>query len=1157
MLEGSFFNHRTRILLDSGASHNFVSLKYVQRQHLPVGTARRARTVRLADGSERSSRLRVFGARLQLGHHVEHRDFTVMPLDGHDFDVILGMPWLKAVNPCINWQARTVTLPSQGGQPTTTLQFIKQKQLKRELRKGALQSIYVLRRVLEPDDDEGDTPSSLSQEKSTAETCRVLSEFSDVFSEELQKPPERSVDHRITLVPGSVPPCRPTYRMSPTENDEVKRQLDTLLASGVIRPSTSAFGAPVLLTKKKDGTWRFCVDFRALNAITVKDKYPLPRIDELFDRLQGAKYFSKLDLLSGYWQIRNAQEDIHKTAFRTRYGSYEWLVLPMGLTNAPATFMRLMNDIFRPYLDKFVVVFLDDILIYSRTLAEHRQHVRMVLDTLRKHQLYAKERKCEFFKDHVEFLGHRIDRDGVHMMSDKVKAIRDWPTPKSADEVRCFLGLAGYYRKFIKGFSMLASPLTDLLKKDTQFEWNERRQQAFRKLIDAITTAPTLILPDPSRPYVVTADGCGHGIGASLMQDHGKGLQPIAFMSKKLSAAEMKYENHERELLALHRALKEWRHYLYGSHFVLKTDHKNLVWLVKQKSLNQRQLHWLQYFQDFGGVLPIEHVEGRLNRVADALSRRPDYKPTTSGDKSSSADLQLNVSEAVESHTSLLDDIRAALPADPATLDILRHPQRHPKFTVRDGFIYWKRTRVYVPADDHLKAQIMHECHDAPTRGHLGTTKTMHAVTRSFYWPDMQAFIKNYVRTCKSCQANKPSLQLPAGLLQSLPIPDGPWQDVSLDLITSLPRSKSGYDAIVVFVCRLTKQFHAIPTVTACTASDLARIFVREVIRHHGVPRSLLSDRDPRFTAHLWRNTWELFQTKLLMSTAYHAQTDGQTERANRTLEDMLRAYVNGSQDDWDEYLPLVEVAYNSSVQASTGHAPYYLSSGREFPTILSRAMEKIADAPNQPAAVMMDKWHKALESAKQHMKSAQERQARWANEHRRDLRFAAGDKVWLSTENLRDTVLVGAPKLLPKFIGPCSIKRVLSSTAYELALPERWRQLHPVFHIHLLKPYRDGREVLPTRFIPELLEPEFVEDDEREHWGVETILRKRRRGRTVEYLVQWENLPQAEATWEPLDNLQNAQQAIEDFERRMQQQQRRAPSLRLRNPAPSSRASQ
>lgn len=677
---------------------------------------------------------------------------------------------------------------------------------------------------------------------------------------------------------------------------------------------------------------------------------------------------------------------------------------------------------------------------------------------------------------------------------------------------------------------MIAAPLTELLKKESKFHWEAKHQCAFQQLIDAVTSCPTLILPDPSLPYVVTNDACGYGIGASLMQDQGKGLQPIAFFSKKLSAAELKYPNHERELLALYRALKEWRHYLYGSDFKLKTDHQNLTWLMSQPHLSSRQAHWLQYFQEFPCVINIEHYEGKLNKVADGLSRRPDHKP---------AEAETTVASITHATTISLDqlviDIKSALQQDPVTKDIVLHPQRHRKMTVKDELIYWKRKRLYVPADAALKARILHECHDTPMSGHLGAAKTTARVTHHFYWPHMQKEIKQYVSSCDSCQRNKPSQQLPAGLLQPLPIPDRPWMDISMDLITHLPKSASGNDAIVVFVDRLSKQLHAVATKTETSASQLATLCLREVVRHHGVPASILSDRDPRFIAHFWRNLWELFQTKLRMSSSYHPQTDGQTERDNRTIEDILRSYVNSRQDDWDEYLMFAEIAYNESVQASTGFSPYYLSTGRDFPTILSRAIPNVSDVPNDAVVNTTQAWEAALNQAKENLLKAQERQARYANEHRRELRFAVGDRVLLSTENMRSTssLMTGAPKFLPKYIGPYEIKRVISRTAYELLLPETM-QIHPVFHVHLLKPYRDARAQFPARIQEDRPEPDPAEftDAGEPQWDVEAVLKKRRRGRRIEYLIKWVGYPLEESTWEPLENLERAEEAIQEFER-------------------------
>ena len=372
---------------------------------------------------------------------------------------------------------------------------------------------------------------------------------------------------------------------------------------------------------------RMVVDYRALNNVTVKNRYPLPRMDELFDQVQGSQWFTKIDLRSGFYQIRVRESDVHKTAFRTRYGHYEFRVLPMGLTNAPATFMRLMNDTFRDYLDSFVIVYLDDILIYSRTLADHESHVGKVLLRLREAQLYGKASKCEWFKQEVEFLGHRLGKEGLRVMDEKVKAICEWPELARTTEVRSFLGLAGFYRKFVPHFSRIALPLTELTKSHAKFVWGNAERSAFVELKEAMRAAPVLLIPDPSRPFVVSTDASGFAIGAVLQQDQGDGLQPVAFLSKKMLPAETRYPVHEQELLAIIVACQTWRHYLHGAHFRVLTDHRSLQYFQTQPMLSGRQARWKDILANFDFV--IEYVEGKSNVVADGLSRRPDHASTT------------------------------------------------------------------------------------------------------------------------------------------------------------------------------------------------------------------------------------------------------------------------------------------------------------------------------------------------------------------------------------------------------------------------------------------------------------------------------------------------------------------------------------------------
>ena len=577
--------------------------------------------------------------------------------------------------------------------------------------------------------------------------ARLLGRYRDVFPDELPAglPPSREVDHKIELTPGSTPPSRPIIRLSANELEELKKQLEELIKAGFIQPSKSPFGAPILFVKKKDGTMRMCIDYRALNNITVKNSYPLPLVDELFDRLQGAKFFSKLDLRSGYHQIRIDAKDVPKTAFRTRYGHFEFNVLPFGLTNAPGTFMHLMHETFREYLDDFVLVFLDDILIFSKTLEEHERHVKAVLDKLRASKLYAKESKCEFFKTEVEFLGHMVGRDGVRMMDDKVQAISEWPTPTKVGDIRAFLGTAGYYRKFIRDFSAIATPLTELTKEAVKFEWTARRQAAFDKLKSAMKSAPVLALPDPKLPFVVHVDASGFATGAVLQQDQGKGLQPIAYLSKKMLDAETRYPVHEQELLGIIVALKAWRHHLMGSKFkiTIMSDHKSLTQFKTQPQMSGRQARWQYALANYD--FNIEYIEGEKNVVADGLSRRPDHAPP-------SAPLH-----RINAITALLADIHQAYRADLAYRSELRKPRkRDDPPQVRGGYLYYKGDRLYLPNDLELRTRILQECHDAPTGGHFGKDKTIEQVKRRFYWPGMDKSITQYVTSCDACQRNKP-----------------------------------------------------------------------------------------------------------------------------------------------------------------------------------------------------------------------------------------------------------------------------------------------------------------------------------------------------------------------------------------------------------------
>ena len=504
-------------------------------------------------------------------------DLTLLEM--WDFDIILGMDWLATHYAIVDCHRKKVIFQVPGeiefcfvrSGAYTSPRVISALQARRMMKKRCKGYLATVR-----DTQQGELK---------LEDIPIVREFPDVFPEDLSGlPPDREIEFSIDLLPGSNPISKAPYRMAPAELRELKAQLQELLDKGFIRPSVSPWGAPVLFVKKKDGSMRLCIDYRELNRVTVRNKYPLPRIEDLFDQLQGAQVFSKIDLRSGYHQLKIKTADVPKTAFRTRYGHYEFLVMPFGLTNAPAAFMDLMNRVFKPFLDKFVVVFIDDILIYSKSVEEHENHLRIVLQLLQEKKLYAKLKKCEFWLDSVAFLGHVVSKDGIAVDPKKVEAVVEWNRPNSVTEIRSFLGLAGYYRRFVEGFSHLAMPLTRLTQKGAKFEWTGKCEESFQELKKRLVSAPILTIPSGSGGFTIYSDASRKGLGCVLMQ-HGK---VVAYASRQLKPYEQNYPTHDLELAAVVFALKIWRHYLYGEQCEIFTDHKSLKYLFTQKELNMR-----------------------------------------------------------------------------------------------------------------------------------------------------------------------------------------------------------------------------------------------------------------------------------------------------------------------------------------------------------------------------------------------------------------------------------------------------------------------------------------------------------------------------------------------------------------------------------------
>jgi hypothetical protein len=1113
-------NQHAQVLFDSGSTHSFISHGFARRLNiipetldfeLSVDTP--SGHVMCTDKVYKSCNVLVSGRELEA---------NLVLLDMYEFDVILGMDWLSTFHASIDCFGKKVVfrIPGQaefvfeGDRVVRPPPLVSAMQAKRLLRKGC----------------KGFLAYALKSEETTLKTegISVVKEFPDVFSEDLPGlPPEREVEFTIDLVPGIGPISKAPYRMAPAELKELKEQLQDLLDQGFIRPSASPWGAPVLFVKKKDGSMRLCIDYRELNKVTIRNKYPLPRIDDLFDQLRGSEVFSKIDLRSGYHQLRVKEEDIPKTAFRTRYGHYEFLVMPFGLTNAPAVFMDLMNRVFHEYLDSFVIVFIDDILVYSKSQEEHEEHLRIVLQILRDRKLFAKLKKCEFWMDRVVFLGHVISRDGITVDPSKIEAVVNWVRPTNVSEVRSFLGLAGYYRRFVEGFSCIATPLTRLTRKNAKFEWTNECERSFQELKERLVSAPVLTIPSSSSGFVIYSDASHKGLGCVLMQ-HGK---VVAYASRQLKSYEQNYPTHDLELAAVVFALKIWRHYLYGERCEIYTDHKSLKYISTQKELNMRQRRWLELIKDYD--CSINYHPGKANVVADALSRKSygfsaalltTQKHIINDLERLGVEVVIGGSQSYLASLSvqptLIEKIKISQGCDPQLMKIMEEVRggNRLEFNISNDGALRFGNRLCVPKDSTIKREILEEAHHSPYTVHPGSTKMYRDLREVYWWNNMKREIAHFVEQCLTCQQVKVEHQRPSGLLQPLLIPEWKWENISMDFVCGLPRTSKNHDAIWVVVDRLTKSAHFIPIRMNYSLDKLAELYVNEIVRLHGVPVSIVSDRDPRFTSRFWGSLQKALGTKLNFSTAFHPQTDGQSERTIQILEDMLRACVLDFKGSWIDHLTLVEFAYNNSYQASIEMAPYEALYGRRCRSPI--CWDEVGERKILGPEIVLKTCEK-IELIRERLRVAQSRQKSYADTRRRDLEFEIGDMVFVRVAPMKGVMRFGKKgKLSPRYVGPFEILERVGPVAYKLALPPALSGIHNVFHISMLRRYvSDPSHILSY-------EPLQVQEDlSYEEMPMKILDRKDQvlRNKTIRLVkVLWRNHSAGEASWEREDEMQS-----------------------------------
>ncbi|XP_058746621.1 uncharacterized protein LOC131619549 [Vicia villosa] len=1028
------------VLVDTGSTHNILQPRIAQHLNL-TSTPITQFSVMVGNGSHLKCEGICNNVPITLQKELFHLPFYLLPIEGAD--VVLGMAWLRTLGPLqADFSIPSISFTHHNnlitlkGDPTAHPAHTTYHQLKHLIHTNFVASFHLM--FFQNQNPDPLTPNPLDTLPNPTKTLSpkiqtLLTKYKTIFQPQEGLPPARPHDHHIPLFPNTPPINVKPYRYPHSQKTAMSSIIQDMLQEGIIIPSRSPFSSPVLLVKKKDGTWRFCVDYRALNAVTIKDRFPIPTIDELLDELGNATYFTKLDLRSGYHQIRVASEDTHKTAFRTFDGHYEFLVMPFGLTNAPSTFQSAMNDLLRPYLRKFVLVFFDDILIYSANFDDHLAHLQVIFDLLKSHAFVVKLPKCVFAVKQVNYLGHIISVGGVAPDPEKVQAMLDWPTPRSLTSLRGFLGLTGFYRRFVKNYATLAAPLTDLLR-STKFVWSTEAAEAFTKLQKKMTDMPVLALPDFTKQFIIETDASGIAVGAVLSQDG----HPIAFFSKKMCPRMQASSVYVREMFAVTEAVKKWRQYLIGQKFHIYTDQKSLRNLLLQRIQTPEQQKWAAKLQGFN--FEIFYKPGKSNLVADALSRK----------FHTSDCLLLAFSSPIPDLLATLQQFYAQDTAGKLLVTQHTVENKSSLYQFTKGLLYYK-DKLFIPDIEDLRLRVLQEFHHTPTGGHSGVKASLARISASFSRPGLYREVKTLVQRCTICQQNKYLTQKKKGLLQPLPIPQQVWEDLTMDFITSLPNS-FGHTAIWVICDRLTKFVHFIGLPTKFTAKDLAMRFSVDIARLHGIPKSIISDRDSLFLSKFWKQFFKSQGTTLKYSTSYHPETDGQTEVVNRSLETYLRCFVGDHPRHWFKFLHLAEFWYNTSFHTAIQMTPFKALYGRDPPNLPSYLSDPNLD---ESLVVSLQKRHSILMELKEHLKKSRIQMEKQANKKRTDYAFKEGDLVLLKLQSYRQSTVANrsSHKLAKRFFGPFKVIKRVGTVAYLLDLPSSSR-IHPVVHVSLLRPY-------------------------------------------------------------------------------------------------------
>lgn len=849
----------------------------------------------------------------------------------------------------------------------------------------------------------------------------VCNEYRDIFylpGDKLTS--TKSIAHEIPLLQNAGPVHVKPYRIPFAQKEEVDRQVNKMLNDEIIRPSSSPFNAPILLVPKKlDNSgkqkWRLAVDLRRLNDVTIGDRFPLPNITEILDHLGNSRYYTALDLAAGYHQIPVKEEDKPKTAFSTSDAHYEFNRMPFGAKGAPAVFQRLMNTVLSGLIGKTCLVYLDDIIIYSSTLEEHEINLRQIFGRLRQHRLLLQPDKCNFIMQEIKFLGHVISRNGVTMDPEKISAVVKYPIPTTPKEVKSFLGLIGYYRRFIPKFAEIAKPLNSLLRKDVPFTWSKEQDNAVDTLKTIITTEPVLQYPDFERgDFVLTTDASKIALGAILSQGRIGEDKPIAYASRTLNKAESNYTTTEQELLAIVWATKHFRPYLYGRRFKIVTDHKPLKWLMSVKDPGSRLMRWRLKLEEFD--YEIVYKAGKYNVNADALSR-------------------VEIKQVQESSGEM--EKKQPRPAEGTPLRMKLYKDKY------DNYRHW------IDRKEDQRA-LLKEYHDNPLGGHQGHMRTLAALKLKYYWPKMKEDVIEYINTCVSCNQRKTSREdgKPAPLQISF-TPNGPWQNIAMDVVGPLPLTQSGNKYLLTFQDTFTKYPEAV-AIPDQKVHTVAKTFVNTIICRFGCPKTITTDLGSNFTSEMFSEICNLLAIRAIRTTAYHPQANGVIERSHRTLMNYLSHYVNKRNDDWDEWINLALMAYRATPHTSTGYTPYYLMHGSEanLPTevITGNLQQELSE--DDYIQQLVKNLSEAFKITKTKIEALKHKSKQYYDTKTKPKTFKTGELVLL----FDPTVKRGRSKKLKRpWIGPYKVLEQLTNVNYKIKKGRR----EYITHVNRLKPFR------------------------------------------------------------------------------------------------------